>query len=590
MRTLLRAIVGSLALATALALLASSLAAPQAQQAPERKAEPFAGWFKRIDETHLDFTHYYTLEECEQTIDMFAARFPELLSVETIGQSYQGRPLRVLTMCNAKTGAPDTKPAMYIDSNIHGNEIQGTEIIFIAIWHLLKNYPHEAAIQKLVDTRTFYFLPVVNVDSRYHWFAQGSTPHEMRHNWKPFDDDRDGKLDEDGPNDLDGDKRITMMRKKDPNGDYVLSADKRIMLRKKPGQPGEYRVWFTEGLDDDGDGQINEDSPGGVDMNRNFPTAWLPRYRQFGAGDYPTSEPEIRCIVDFLIAHKNIAGMQFFHNAAKMILRPPGSSPDAGVTPREDIVAFDRIGKPGEKIIPGYSYRETFEGLYPAYGTQIDFGYLGLGRFAFTNELAGGLTLDMNDDGRIDADDEMQWHDLLDHGRAWIDFKPFTHPTLGEIEIGGWDQFATRMPPADLFIEDGYRNALFVLHQASCFAELALDMPRAEDLGGGLYRVRFVLRNTGAQPTDSVMAVQRREDESVRVTSSLPLVSCALADETYKRVTLQKGKQDYLRAGRISGEGEAFCEMLVRGKKGDKLALSATHPRAVKAGADIVLP
>jgi hypothetical protein len=76
----------------------------------------------------------------------------------------------------------------------------------------------------------------------------------------------------------------------------------------------------------------------------------------------------------------------------------------------------------------------------------------------------------------------------------------------------------------------------------------------------------------------------------VRVTSSLPLVSCALADETYKRVTLQKGKQDYLRAGRISGEGEAFCEMLVRGKKGDKLALSATHPRAVKAGADIVLP
>ena len=110
MRTLLRATLGLMVFAALLALLAGALSAPQAQQAPERKVEPFPGWFKRIDETHLDFTHYYTLEECEQTIDLFAQRFPELVSVETIGQSYQGRPLRVLTLCNSKTGAPDTKP------------------------------------------------------------------------------------------------------------------------------------------------------------------------------------------------------------------------------------------------------------------------------------------------------------------------------------------------------------------------------------------------------------------------------------------------------------------------------------------------
>jgi len=34
----------------------------------------------------------------------------------------------------------------------------------------------------------------------------------------------------------------------------------------------------------------------------------------------------------------------------------------------------------------------------------------------------------------------------------------------------------------------------------------------------------------------------------------------------------------------------AYCEMLVRGKKGDKLTLSATHPRVVKSGVEIVLP
>lgn len=590
MRMLPRTLLGMAVCVPLLALLVGSLAAPQAQQAPERKAEPFAGWFKRIDETHLDFTHYYSLEECEQTIDLFATRFPELVSVQTVGQSYQGRPLRVLTVCNSKTGAAETKPAMYIDSNIHGNEIQGTEIIFLTIWHLLKNYPHEPYIQKLVDTRTFYFWPVVNVDSRYKWFKEPNTPHSLRHNHKPFDDDRDGKSDEDNSNDLDGDGRITMMRKRDPNGDWVLAQDKRVMLPKRPGQPGEYRVWFTEGIDDDGDGQINEDGPGGVDLNRNFPAQWLPRYRQYGAGDYPTSEPEIRACVDFLLAHKNIAGMQFYHNAAHMILRPPGSSPDAGVAPREDIAVYDRLGKQGEKFLPNYKYTQTFEGLYPAYGTQIDFGYLGLGRFTFTNELWGGVNHDLNDDGKTDAEETLDWHDTFGHERSWIDFKPFKHPTLGEIEIGGWDQFATRIPPADLFMEEGYRNALFTLFHASCFAELAFDAPLAEDLGGGLYRVRFALRNQGVMPTDSAKAVERREDESVQVSASLPLLSCGLGDENYTRVALQKGRNDVLRAGRIAGVGVAYCEMLVRGKKGDKLALSATHPRAVKANAEMVLP
>lgn len=583
----------ALACTVALALLvplAGTLEAPQAQQAPERKGEPFPGWFKRIDDTRLDFTHYYSLEECEATIDLFATRFLELISVQTVGRSVQGRPLRVLTLCNTQTGTHDTKPAMYIDSNIHGNEIQGTEIIFLTIWHLLKNYPHEPYVKRLIDTRTFYFWPVVNVDSRHKWFKEANTPHSLRHNHKPFDDDRDGRFDEDASNDLNGDGRITMMRKKDPNGDWVLAQDKRVMLPKRPGQPGEYRVWQTEGIDDDGDGQINEDGPGGVDLNRNFPAQWLPRYRQYAAGDYPTSEPEVRACVDFLLAHPNIAGMQFYHNAAHMILRPPGSSPDAGVAPREDVAVYDRLGKQGEKFLPNYSYRQTFEGLYPAYGTQIDFGYLGLGRFVFTNELWGGVNHDLDDDGRTDPEETLDWHDLFGHERSWIEFKPFNHPTLGEVEIGGWDQFATRVPPADLFIEEGFRNALFTLFHAASFAELAFEDPRAESLGGGLYRVRFTLRNNGAMPTDSAKAVERREDEPVRVACSLAPVSCALGDENYHKVTLQKGKQDVLRAGRIPADAEVYGEILVRGKKGDKLTLTATHPRAMRATLELELP
>ena len=99
-------------------------------------------------------------------------------------------------------------------------------------------------------------------------------------------------------------------------------------------------------------------------------------------------------------------------------------------------------------MIPGYRYLQTHDGLYEAHGTQIDFGYLGLGRFVFTNELWGRTGHDLNKDGHIDAEEARQWYDDFGKGRSYVEWKPFEHPTLGAIEIGGWDQFATRMPPA----------------------------------------------------------------------------------------------------------------------------------------------
>lgn len=565
--------------------------APTAQQAPEKKTDPFPGWNQRVADTHLDFRHYYPLEEVNATCEMLVKRFPELLSMREIGRSYQDRPLYCVTLCAQKTGSHDSKPAMYIDSNIHGNEIQGTEIILVTIWYLLRNYGHEEWVTRLVDTRTFYFVPVVNPDSRHLWFATPNNPHSLRGNHRPFDDDRDGKFDEDPPNDLNGDGRITMMRRPDPNGDWVLGEDKRIMVRKKPGQPGEYRLWRSEGIDDDGDGDINEDELGGVDLNRNFPVGWQPRYRQWGAGDYPCSEPEVRACVDFISSHDNIAGMQFYHNAARMILRPPGSSSDSGVTPREDVRVYDRIGQRGERIIPGYRYLQTHDGLYEAFGTQIDFGYLGLGRFVFTNELWGGTSHEVDGipgDGPADTRD---WHDEFGNGRAYIDWKPFKHPDLGEIEIGGWDQFATRMPPAELFIEEGFRNALFTLKHAESFAELEFVSVTAEQAGVGLVRLRLALKNTGVMPTDSMMAVQRKEDRPVEVSvQGGQLVMAGLSDETFTEVRLQKGRIEKLKIPRIASEQIQYAELIVKAAPGAELKLTAHHPRAVDAATSVKTP
>lgn len=564
-----------------------------AQDAPEKKTDPFAGWNKRVAETHLDFRHYYKLDEVDATINMFARKFPELCSVEVVGKSYEGRDMLALTLCNDRTGTHDTKPAMYTDSNIHGNEPQGTEMIIVAIWYLIRNYGHVPYVTRMVDTRTFYFIPVVNLDGRFHFFSDYNTYTVNRWNHKPADNDRDGMKDEDGPEDLDGDNRILQMRKADPDGDWVISKDGRSMVRRGAEQEGRYRIWNNEGLDNDEDGQINEDGPGGVDMNRNFPSGWEPPYVQFGSGDYPCSEIEIRACVDYILARPNISGMQFYHNTGHMILRPPGSSSDAGVVPAEDKKTFDILGRHGENFLPGYKYMQTHDELYAAYGTQIDFGYLGLGRFCFTNELwTPRMGADTNKNGKIDEEEKRRWYDDFGHGRSYHEWKKFDHPQLGEIEIGGYDQFTNRIAPAEMFIEEGFRNALFTIYHAEAFAELEINDVRVSAVDDDHFRINLAVRNKGVMPTDSKKAVQRKTDSPVNVSvSGAEIVMCGTSSDMFgKAVKLQKGRQDALRIARIAGRSSRYGEIIVRGKSGDKITLKARHLRAVKADIEVTLP
>ena len=61
---------------------------------------------------------------------------------------------------------------MYIEANIHGNEIQGGEICIYTIWYLMENYGKIDRITKLVNERAFYIVPTVNPDGR-DYFMHG---------------------------------------------------------------------------------------------------------------------------------------------------------------------------------------------------------------------------------------------------------------------------------------------------------------------------------------------------------------------------------------------------------------------------------
>ena len=173
----------------------------------------------------IPFNRYSTFAELEGHIKDLAAAYPDLIELRSIGKSGQGRDMWLAIINSKKTGPHESKPAMWIDGNIHANEIQGAETVLYSIWYLTKAYGVNEDLTKLLDTYSFYMLPCVNPDSRAFFFANEGTPHYPRWNQRPVDNDRDGLTDEDGPDDLDGDGSITQLWKADPNRRWRRARD-----------------------------------------------------------------------------------------------------------------------------------------------------------------------------------------------------------------------------------------------------------------------------------------------------------------------------------------------------------------------------
>lgn len=531
---------------------------------------------------HLDFKHYYDYAELTQVLHDLASAYPQFTHLESMGKSLKGRDLWVLTVGNPKTGDLAKKPAMYIDGNTHGNEIQGGEVALYTIYYLLTRYGKDDYITKLLDTRMFYIAPSVNPDARDAFIHQPNNPHMPRQNYRPWDEDHDGLVDEDGPEDIDGDGRILSMRVKNPLGNWKKGDDPRDMRPRQPDEPGEYDFYFTEGIDNDGDGLINEDEAGGVDLNRNFPAAWQPRYQQYGAGDYPLSEPETRSTIEWIVTHPNIAAIQSYHNAGNLILRPFGFKDDKGF-PSRDLAMYRAMQRRGEAFLPGYKAWQVFLDLYPVSGGFIDWGYEHFGAYTFTNELWES-PLDYDKNGEVTEKEMLKWNDEIMHGKAFVDWHPFKHPTLGEIEIGGWDKFHTRMPPTDYLEDLCLRNCLFTLYNAEMMAQLKIKEVQTQPAAGAV-KLTVTVTNEGFMDTNTGMA------DSVKISKPVivrlehgPEVEVISGGEKVKhtdRVRLategeRKVVPERIDLGAVRGRSERLVEWTVVKKSSSKAQIKIT--------------
>jgi hypothetical protein len=457
----------------------------------------------------LTWDRWLDHDEINARMRLMQRTWPRLLSLTRIGESFGGREMLVMTINNPATGAESNKSAMFIEANVHGNEIQGGQVVLYTIWYLMENYDRIPEVRRLVDERVFYLLPSVNPDGLD--FFMDSAGAGARSGHVPVDEDGDGLFDEDGPDDLNGNGVIEQIRKHVPGrGNYRISHDDpRIMERVPPGEVGDWVLLGSEGIDNDGDGQVNEDGPGGYDPNRNYGSDWQPNYIQRGSMDYPFQLPEARAINDFMVARPNIAGFQTFHNSGGMILRPPGMA-WYGDYPAADVRVYDEIGEAGERMLPYYDYLIIWRGLYTVHGGSIDWTNDGLGIVSFSNELWNGgqyfnsplLQRQQQGDSPITGQrGRFFFDDHLEFGDEFVEWAPFQHPQYGAVEMGGWKKLSGRVNPRFMSMELFHRNMAFTLYHADQMPLMAMGETSVERLDGDLFRVRVDIRNERLIPT-----------------------------------------------------------------------------------------
>jgi murein tripeptide amidase MpaA len=561
------------------------------------------------------FDEFYRHEPLTQLLFEYAEACPNLVSVRSIGKSFEGRDIWVVVLTNLATGADLDKPAFWIDGNIHAAELTASTTCLYYLHHLVSGYGRQdeegRQITHLLDSRVVYMVPRLNPDGAE--LALADRPRHIRSSTRayPFDEEPvDGLTIED----VDGDGRILTLRIPDPHGGYKKHAgDPRLMVPREPGEfGGEYYRLIPEGFIKNHDGltvTINKDREG-LDLNRNFPGDWRQEYKQLGAGPYPTSEPEVRAMVDFIVAHPNIGAAISYHTHSGVILRPMGSCSDEDMIP-EDLWRYQRFSELGAQATgyPAISIWHDFK-YHPKEvisGTQ-DWLYDHLGALFWVVELwspnkeagiEGYKWIDWFREHPVEDDLKLlKWSDEQCGGQAHVDWRPFHHPQLGAVEIGGWDKMNFwRNPPPQLREREAARFPGWMNQIALSLPKLELLRTEVRALGPDTWRIRMAVANSGYLPAYVTQrALERKIVRGVMFEILLPPnaeISLVSGKERMEGPQLEghapKQTPHAFLPSREATADRAVGEWVVRAPKGTRLALSASAPRAGTLRTEVVL-
>ena len=562
----------------------------------------------------LSCVKYYRYDELTDILKQYAAAYPHIVKMESIGRSYEGRDIWALTVTNSATGSDLEKPAYYIDGGIHSFEVSTTNTVLYILHYLVENYGKDSQVTDALDTRVIYMVPRVNNDGSELTLADN--PKLVRSSARPYPDDKDpetGLYEED----IDGDGRILYMRIKDHNGLWKKHPEyPELMVRRDPIEyGGEYYRVVPEGMIKNYNGETFDvvslygliDWPCGpwrkerVDINKNFPRNWMKTVKPgVSSGPYPTSEPESRAIVEFFVDHPNISGNLFFHTIGRMCYRPWDDRPDEQMF-EEDLRLYKEIGDKATEFT-GYGHVDEYSGFrslsgigYP--GNSTVWSYAHQGNFSWLIELwQPAVSSGISRKGKyvhyewfknhpVEEDIALyKWAKENFGNESYIDWYEFDHPQLGKVELGGWDWMFTWLNPPIKCLEEEIKGfPKWVVWNTLITPKIALRNSYVENLGADNYLVRFVVENTGYLP--SYVTKQAVSMGCRGVLADIELPEGAILLSGTERVDMgQLEGRAYKDAMMSARQGEtddrAMAEWIIHAPNKGAVNIVATHKRA----------
>jgi murein tripeptide amidase MpaA len=545
------------------------------------------------------YDHFYAYDELTDTLRSWADEAPKLCALESIGTSYEGRDIWLVTVTNTETGDHLDKPGFLIEANIHSMEWTGCTAALHLVHRLLSDYDKDETVTRALDTRVFYVIPRLNPDGAERGLEERRF---IRSSVRPYprEEQDDGLRVED----VDGDGRVLDMRIEDANGAWRLHPEKKSLLVRRdpvdsPGDGPFYRL-LAEGRIENYDGVTIKIPPPleGLDLNRNFPAEWAPEHEQRGAGPYPTSEPEVRAMVQAVTDRPNITGHIAYHTFSGVHLRPYAGRPDDDI-PTTDLRAYTIIGERGTELT-GYPAISVFHDFkydpkQVIKGGAHDWMYDHLGVFSWTTEfwspqreagLADYHFIEWIRDHSVEDDLALiRWAEK-NYPDAYVDWYDFDHPELGKVELGGWDivNYWFNVPFDRLEQEVGPHTewALFHLLISPLLEIRELEV---ETLGESAYLVRLVLQNAGWLPTNvTEKAVERKAVRPIEVELDLPSDARLVGGEAKTEAGQLKGRVEKRSTtwwlNDESTSDLAKLEWVVEAPRGTEIGLEARHPRS----------
>ncbi len=556
----------------------------------------------------MDFPldHFCRHDELTAFLHDLAAAHPDLVGVESIGRSHEGRELWLATVTDSATGPHTDKPAMWVDANIHATELTASVAAIGLLRRLVTGHHDDDTVRNALATRTFYVLPRVNPDGAE--LALAEQPTFIRSGVRPWPwTDRWAQ-----PGlhrgDVNGDGLILSMRIEDPTGAWTTHPDDaRLMVPVPPDavtHGPRYRM-LDEGRIDDFDGYtIPRPRPvQGLDFNRNFASGWGTSVP--GSGDFPGSEPEIHALMKAMTDRPNICGANAYHTSGGVLLRPSSTLADSALPP-DDVWMFKTLGARCTELST-YPVHSTFEDFTwdrsdTMSGAADDWAYEHLGVFAWTTEFWDAIHAATGERSptsiwyvTLEPDVELavlRWFDRH-HPDHYHDWTAFDHPQLGPVEIGGWDTLRSWInPPAAALEAEVAPHADFAVFQALASPRLEIEQVDVTPLGNDTWRLSAGIANTGYLPTN-VTRWAAKHDLVRPVIAELELGSAVsiLGSEPNRRPLGQLAGYSQARfADHNDGTpNRVLATWLVNGPAGQTVDVVVRHQRAGTARTTVAL-